>query len=128
MTQEEFLSRVHALEGLKHAVLNKITLDRRTRRCIFTLITDLPYSQEDETMAERIVREAVNSSLETGLVLRKVVADPQLITHKIVEYLAENHRAAAACIRAEDIEVKLGDVIEFSFGVDDAERGFFEKN
>lgn len=128
MTQEEFLSRVHEREGLKHAVLNKITLDKRARRCIFTLITDLAYSKEDEIAAEQIVRQAVDPSLGAELVIRKVVADPQLVRHKIIEYLAENHRAASACIRAEDIEVKFGDTVEFLFGVDDAERGFFEKN
>ncbi len=128
MTQTEFLSRVRSNEGLRRAVLHKISVDTHARTCLFDLVTDLPYTQEDERAAQEAVREAVPAALEPRLRIRKLVADEQIVRHKILEYLDRSHRAAAACIRAEDIGVSVGETVEFTFGVDAAERGFFEKN
>lgn len=127
MTRTEFLERIHEREGLKHAVLNKIVVDRANRLCEFTLITDLAYTPEDEAFAGQAVRDAVPASLQTSVKLCKLVADEELVRHKICEYLAENHRAAAAFVTAEDIGVaREEDAVVFTFGVDEQERSFFE--
>lgn len=69
------------------------------------------------------------ASMQAEAKIVKLVADAQLVRHKILEYLEHSHRAAAACIRAEDIGVfPEGQTVRFTFGVDAAERGFFEKN
>lgn len=128
MTQAQFLEQIRAADGLKHAVLHHISIDRAAKECEFELITDTAYTAEDERAAERAVRAAVPASLHARVQLRKLVADPQLVRNKILEYLSHSHRAASACIRAEDVEVILGDPVRFVFGVDNAERGFFEKN
>ena len=128
MTQEDLIGRIQQLEGLQHAVLNGIIIDTHARECVFEIITDRAYSREEENEAALLVRQAVPDSLKATVRIRKLVADPQLICHKILEYLSRNHRAAAACIHSEDIEIKMGETIEFCFGVDAAERGFFEKN
>ncbi|PWM52038.1 MAG: hypothetical protein DBX39_00905 [Bacillota bacterium] len=128
MTQIEFLRKIRENDGLKHAVLRKIEISESDRRCLFEVITDMPYTAQDEQAAQEAVREAVPPLFRGELKLIKLVADPQLIRHKILEYLNHSHRAAAACIRAEDITVTLGDPVQFMFGVDGAERGFFEKN
>lgn len=129
MTKDEFLARIRSGEGLKRAVLNKIIVNRREQSCEFDVVTDLSYTEEDERRAEDALREAVPQPLHPLLKITKLVADPQLVRHKILEYLDRNHRAAAACIRAEDIEVFTEEgVVRFTFGVDAAERGFFEKN
>lgn len=128
MTQEDLIGRIQQLEGLQHAVLNGIIIDTHARECVFEIITDRAYSREEENEAALLVRQAVPDSLKATVRIRKLVADPQLIRHKILEYLSRNHRAAAACIHSEDIEIKMGETIEFCFGVDAAERGFFEKN
>ena len=117
MTQTEFLSRVRSNEGLRRAVLHKISVDTHARTCLFDLVTDLPYTQEDERAAQEAVREAVPAALEPRLRIRKLVADEQIVRHKILEYLDRSHRAAAACIRAEDIGVSVGETVEFTFGV-----------
>lgn len=127
MTRTEFLARIHERENLKRAVLNKIVLDKENRRCEFSLVTDLAYTPDDEKFAAEAVRAAVPDSLETSVKLAKLVADPQLVRHKITEYLAHNHRAAAAFVTAEDISVtQEGDTVKFTFGVDEEERSFFE--
>lgn len=127
MTRNEFLERVREKENLSRAVLNKIVVDRSARRCEFTLITDRAYTQEDEAFAESAVREAVPASLQASVKIKKLVADEQLVRQKICEYLARNHRAAAAFVQEEDICVKREeDGILFTFGVDAEERSFFE--
>ena len=120
MTQIEFLRKIRENDGLKHAVLRKIEIDESERKCLFEVITDTPYTAQDERAAEEAVREAAPPLFRGELKLVKLVADPQLIRHKILEYLSHSHRAAAACIRAEDITVTLGDPMRFTFGVDGA--------
>ena len=128
MTQEEFLGQIRSADGLRRAVLRAVEIDRSARECVFDLVTDTPYTAEDEQAAERAVRAAVPASMRARVQLHKLVADPSLVRSKILEYLSHSHRAASACIRAEDVEVVLGDPVKFVFGVDGAERGFFEKN
>ena len=129
MTQDEFMRRLHEREGLRSAVLNKITVDRSARSCVFGIVTDVPYTEEDEKAAAALAREAVPATLRTGVRIVKLSADPQIVRKKIMQHLSESHRAAAACIAEEDIEVSTeGDTAEFRLGVDAAERGFFEKN
>ena len=128
MTQEEFLAKIHAINGFQNAVVQLIVVDTKTRTCSVSLVTDQPYTEEGVCEVEDVVRCIVPSSLRAIVKVQKQVADPELIRKKILEYLDHHHRAAAACIRAEDIEVTLGEPVVFSFGVDAAERGFFEKN
>lgn len=122
------MARLHENEGLRRAVLSEINIDPHSRSCSFEIVTDTAYSDEDERAARALVREAVPASMFPDLHIHKLVADEQLIKNKILSFLSENHRAAAACIRAEDIEVTDGDPIVFTFGVDGMERSFFEKN
>ena len=128
MTQEEFLRRLREHEGLRGAVLNGITVDRASRSCTFCIVTDVPYTAEDESAAADLAREAAPASMRAAVRIVKLSADPQIVRKKILQYLEHSHRAAAACIAEEDIEVIPGDPVEFRFGVDAAERGFFEKN
>ena len=128
MTQAEFLRQIRENDGLKHAVLRKIEVDEGEKRCLFEVITDTPYTAQDEQAAAKAAESAAPSLFRGEVKIVKLVADPQLIRHKILEYLSHSHRAAAACIRGEDITVTLGDPVRFTFGVDGAERGFFEKN
>ena len=129
MNQNEFLTKIRNADGLKNAVLNKICVDTRARVCRFDIVTDTAYTNEDAAFAEKTVREAVPGFLQAEAKIVKLVADEQLVRHKILEYLDHHHRAAAACIHAEDIGVfQEGRTVRFTFGVDAAERGFFEKN
>ena len=127
MTRTEFLARIRERENLSRAVLNRIDVDRSTRTCEFTLVTDRSYTPEDEEFAEKAVREAVPDSLKVSVKIRKLVADPELVRHKITDYLSRNHRAAAAFVTESDIEVREeGDTVKFIFGVDEEEHSFFE--
>lgn len=129
MNQAEFIEHIRQSEGLKNAVLNKICVDMRERVCRFEIVTDTSYSESDIAMAEKTAIAAVPAFMQAEVKIVKLVADAQLVRHKILEYLGRNHRAAAACIRAEDIDVfPEGQTVRFTFGVDADERGFFEKN
>ena len=129
MNQTEFLAQIRESDGLKNAVLHRICVDMRARSGRFEIVTDSSYSEEDIARAERTARAAVPASMQAEVKVVKLIADEQIVRHKILEYLGRNHRAAAACIRAEDIGVyPEGRTVRFTFGVDAAERGFFEKN
>lgn len=127
MTKSEFLEKLRTRENFARAVLHKISIDRQAKRCEFFIVTDRAYTPEDETFALETVRAAVPSSLESVVMIRKLVADAQLVKRKIAEYLGQNHRAAAAFATADDITVEQQDgKIRFVFGVDEEERRFFE--
>lgn len=128
MTQTEFLARLRESKGLQRAVVSEIDIDASSRICSFHIVTDTAYSEGDANAARALVREAVPASMRAAVSIHKLVADEQLVKRKILEYLSRNHRAASACIAEGDITVELGDPVRFSFGVDEAERGFFEKN
>ena len=128
MNEQEFLARVHASEGLRHAVLRAIEVDRASNICTFELVTDLPHTEEDEKAALAAVRAAVPQALRARVRFIKLVADEQLVRNKIKTYLAATRAAASACIAAEDIGVTLGDPIRFTLGVDGQERSFFERD
>ena len=127
--QAAFLEALHAREGLRRAVLQRIVVDTKLRGCTFEIVTDTAYTPEDERAAAAAARAAVPRSLGTAVRIHKLIADPQIVRRKIVEYLDRTHRAAAACIRAEDIAVRIeGEIVRFALGVAADERGFFEKN
>lgn len=128
MNQTEFTSELRKSAGLQRAILHKIEVERATGLCLFEIVTDSAYSEEDERNAKALIEKATPAGMCGALKIHKQVADPQLVRRKILEYLQRSHRAAAACIGEADIEVKPGSPYEFSFGVDAAERGFFEKN
>ena len=43
MTEQEFLAALHKLDGLRHAVLQKIVVDTKLRGCTFEIVTDQAY-------------------------------------------------------------------------------------
>ena len=128
MNEQEFLERIRASEGLRHAVLRAIEIDRAGGGCTFELVTDLPYGEADEQAALAAAREAAPPPLHAGVRFIKLVADGQLVRSKIKSYLASTRAAASACIAAEDIEVTLGDPVRFTLGVDAQERAFFARD
>ena len=86
MNEQEFLTRVHASEGLRHAVLRAIEVDRASNICTFELVTDLPHTEEDEKAALAAVRAAVPQALRARVRFIKLVADEQLVRNKIKTY------------------------------------------
>ena len=124
MDEREFLSALRSRENFKKAVVNKIVLDRRTRRADFILMTDQPFAPQDEEFIRDLVQKAVPPSLKAGFEIRKLVCDEQLVRQRILEYLKATHLAAAAFIKGEDISVRTGEPTVFVFGVDEAEKKF----
>ena len=128
MDQQEFLARIRAEEGLSRAVLRKIVVDIPDKTCLFEIVTDAAYPAASERAAAAAAAEAAPAGFAGKAHIRRHVADERLVRHAILDYLAARYSAAAACIRAEDIGVYLGEPVRFVFGVDAAERGYFERN
>ena len=127
MTENEFLTQIRSRDSFARAILQKILVNKSERKCEFVLVTDLPYSEKDEAYAGKVAAQAVSSSFHAEIKIIKLVSDPQIVKHKIREYLSEKHRAASAFLGADDIQVETSDgKINFIFGVDEEERRFFE--
>ena len=127
MDEREFLTNLRSRENFRRAVLSKITIDKRTRGARFCIVTDTAFTAQDEEFITDLVKRAVPPSLSASYEIKKLVCDEQLVRHKILDYLKANHLAAAAFIKAEDIAVRSEEGFTvFVFGVDEAERSFFE--
>ena len=46
--QAAFMEALHAREGLRRAVLQKIVVDKKLRGCTFEIVTDAAYTPDDE--------------------------------------------------------------------------------
>lgn len=127
MTEEVFTARIRQSEGLSRAVLSGIEIDRGTRECLFEIITDRVFSEEDEKAALAAAEEAAPSGLLAKVRIEKRATDVQIVRQKTTEYIGR-YAAASACISDGDIEIAAGDPVRIRFGVDEAERQYFEGN
>ena len=128
MNEQEFLARVRGSEGLRRAVLRAVEVDRAAKTCLFELVTDTAYTEEDERAAQAAAQAAAPAPFRAEVKLIKLVADAQLVRGKIRDFLAATRSAAAACIAAEDLEVTAGEPVRFTLGVDATERMFLERD
>lgn len=127
MNEQEFLTALRERENLKKALINKIIIDRRTRRIHFILITEHAFTPQDEEFISELINKAVPQAFNGSFEIRKLVCDEGLVRHKILEYLKANHLAAAAFIKEEDISVIIEDQkTTYIFGVDNEEMSFFQ--
>ena len=127
MTEEVFTARIRRSEGLQRAVLCSIEVDREARECLFEIITDRPFSDADEKAALAAAEEAAPAGLQGKVRIEKRMADAQIVRGKTMEYIGR-FAAASACIAEGDIGIVPGDPVRIRFGVDDAERQYFEGN
>lgn len=103
MKSEAYLNEIRKAEGLKRAVLKKITVEGNT--VTFHLLTDLTYSKEDVSYAEEITKRFVPTGTEGRVSVMKSVPSADGVRAVISEILKNKFPAAAAFISPSDVEV-----------------------
>ncbi len=104
---EEYLGRIRALDGLKHAILCGITLSRRERVAEFSLVTDKTYSAMDEAEAESISQAFLPDGFSARVKIVKRVPDKEILKKKIYDFISLKFPAASAFLEEKNIEVEM---------------------
>ena len=104
---EEYLNRIREIDGLKHAILSGICVNKREKKAEFFLVTDRAYSTMDEAQAESISGEYMPQGFSAGVRIVKRVPDEAILKEKIYAYLYKSFPAAAAFVTASDIDVEM---------------------
>lgn len=124
MKEEEYLSEIHKNSGFARAILADITLEKRTQKAIFHLITDETYSVTDYENAAATTQKFLPAGWKAELSVSKLVPDEQIVQEKILKLLFLHSPAVAAFIRPQDVEVvKDGNVFRFCLDVTPEEKG-----
>ncbi len=121
---EEFLKEIRKSTGLPRAVLQKITVEGR--EATFRLLTDVTYSAEDFSYAEKTAQNFVPVGFVAKVKIVKSVPDEEGIRRAVADILKRRFPAAAAFVTPNDIEIacdKTGG--RFFISVDSAERAQF---
>lgn len=123
MKEEEYLSLIRQNAGFPRAILADITLEKRTRKAVFHLITDESYSVSDYRCATETTQKFVPDGWTAEISVSKLVADEEAVRDRICKLLAVHSPATAAFIRPQDIEVvKDGGVFRFCLDVTAEEK------
>ncbi|MBQ8427937.1 MAG: hypothetical protein IJX18_01635, partial [Clostridia bacterium] len=124
--KQEYLAEIRRLEGLKNAILYAITVHKKENRAEFFLITDTPYSEEEEKEAALVGSRYVPEGFSASVRIVKRTPDAEIIRQKIYAYVSEAFPAAAAFLKEEDIEVEmLTSGAQFYFAVASGEQTLF---
>lgn len=124
MKEEEYLARIRQNAGFPRAILADITVEKRTKKVIFHLITDEIYSVADHRSATEISQDFLPAGWTAELSVSKLVADCDTVRDRIGKLLSVHSPAVAAFIRPQDIEVvQDGTVFRFCLDVTAEEKG-----
>ena len=106
---EEFLQEIRACGGLKHAVLNGISVFKETRVAQFRLITDRSFTKEEEATAKAVCEKYVPQDFGVEIKIVKRVPDTEILQEKIFAFVSNAFPAAGAFLSKEDVKVQLLD-------------------
>ena len=124
--RQEYLAEIRSLEGLKNAILYAITVHKKENIAEFFLITDTPYSAEEESKAALVGSRYVPNGFSASVKIVKRTPDADIIRQEIYAYVSKAFPAAAAFLREEDIEVEmLTSGAQFYFAVASGEQTLF---
>ena len=122
----EYLQEIRKIGGLKHAILGGITVKKREMSAEFFLITDLAYTEADKRNAEEVSRRFLPSAFTPKIKIVKRSPDEETVRGKIFDFMSVKFPAAAAFLKAEEIEVQmLESGANFCFDVASGEQKLF---
>lgn len=103
---ESFLKEIRTVSSLNTAILSAVTLVKAKNEVEIVLITDKPYTKEDEAAAKKIVRRYVPEFFSCSLKLSKLSPDTGMVADKILSIIGEINRQLAAFVTKDDIKVE----------------------
>ncbi len=122
----EYLEEIRRLNGLKHAVLSAINVDRKALKAEFVLITDRPYTPAEEERAKEISFAFVPRPLLAEVRIVKRVPDEEGLKSRIYSFVCERFPAASAFLKEEDIKIQMLDCgANFYFEIASGEQFLF---
>ena len=124
--KNKFLEEIHALNGLKNAILTEISVSKRTKNAEFTLVTDKAYTVEEERSAQKICQNYLPSGFTATVKMVKRVPDETILRKKIYEFMTKKFPAAAAFLQEQDVEIELlQSGAHFYFTIASGDQAFF---
>lgn len=123
---KEYLAEIRELDGLKNAVLSGISVDKKTMRAEFWLITDRAHTKEEEEKADEIARKYLPTAFSPALKIVKRTPDEEMLKERIYAFMKNRFPAASAFFTEEDIHIELLESgANFCFDVPSGEQGLF---
>lgn len=118
------MEEIRKSDGLRRAVLRKITVEKQTAE--FFLVTDTSYSEADIVYARKVTQRYLPQGLTAEVKVMKSVPQEEAVRKSILEVLRTRFPAAAAFVSAEDVEViRDENGGRFLIGVEESERTQF---
>lgn len=106
---EEFLSKIHTLNGLKNAILTNIEIYKYKKKVCFYLVTDQTYMPGVTAEAENIAATFLPGSFSAVVKIEKKTPDEKMIQQEILHFMKNRFPAAAAFLEDKYIEVEKND-------------------
>lgn len=103
---ESFINEIRTIKSLSTAILSSVSLIKADGRVEIALITDKPYSAEDEAAAKKTARKYVPELFSYSLKISKLTPDTGMVAGRILALLPEINRQLAAFVTADDIKVE----------------------
>ena len=110
---ETLIDEIRTIASLNTAILSTVSLIKAKNNVEVALITDKPYSPEDEAAAKKIVRKYVPELFSCTLKISKLTPDNGMIADKILSVISSVNKQLAAFVTLNDIKVEK------------TERGFY---
>ncbi len=124
--KEQYLQEIRELNGLKNAILCRITLSKREKTAEFFLVTDKAYSAMEEAKALDISQSYLPDGVLAKLKIVKRVPDKEMLKNKIYEYIRQNFPSVGAFLEEGDIQVDmLTSGANFAVSVASGEQALF---
>ncbi len=102
-----YLEELRSLEGLKNAILCEITLSKKSKSALFSLVTDKTYTADEEEKARLVGQKYLPDGFSARVKITKRVPDKEILKKQIYNYIQKNFPAAAAFLDREHIQVEM---------------------
>lgn len=114
----EFLKRIHTIPPFCTAIISGISLFRDTHSVKINLVTENPFTKDDENMARDIARQFVPEEFDCSLAISKLTPDTKMVARTIKQAVDRCNKALACLLTDDDITVeKTEDGFYFTISV-----------
>ena len=114
----EFLKRIHTIPPFCTAIISGISLFRDTHSVKINLVTENPFTKDDENMACDIARQFVPEEFDCSLAISKLTPDTKMVARTIKQAVDRCNKALACLLTDDDITVeKTEDGFYFTISV-----------
>ena len=103
---EDILEQIHKIPSMSTAVLKDVTLVRTENAVTVELITDKPFTPEDESAVKSIFRQYVPQMFALKLSIAKLTPDEDMVARRIYSVIPRCNRQIAAFIGDGDVAVQ----------------------